>query len=365
MCGGGIAGCSVVWQAIRLGLDVGLIDAPRPDSSSRVAAGLVTPITGAKLALTWRWSEFFPAADHLYRWVESQCDAHFWEVHDAYRVFGSKEEADRFGARWRTHEGLLQQQRDGVRLQPVAPEAFAPIRAPHGGLVMGPAARLLTEPYVDATAAFLQSRGRYWPMQWDVEEDLLLGAETLSIPSLQLRCNTLFLCQGFDARANRWFSQLPLHPARGDILRLQSHLPLPAKVIHSDAWVVPLSTSEILLGATYDREHLNTDITNAVADHWRQTLLSRWQDMTGETMAKLDATSASKACVLQHRAAVRPASYDRHPLIGRHPQLPNLLCLNGLGSKGSLMAPLLASHLLDAALHRRPIDRDLDWRRRR
>ncbi|MFN7730318.1 MAG: NAD(P)/FAD-dependent oxidoreductase [Pirellula sp.] len=365
VCGGGIAGCSVVWQAARLGLDVGLIDVPRPDSSSRVAAGLVTPITGAKLALTWRWSEFYPVADQLYRWAESQCDSRFWDVHDAYRVFGSREEADRFATRWLTHEGMMQQQRDGVRLQPVAPGTMAPIRAPHGGLVMGPAARLLTESYLDATAAFLQSRGRYWPIAWDAESDLQLGAETISIPSLQLRCNSLFLCQGFDARANRWFSELPLHPARGDILRLQSQLLLPDKVIHADAWTVPLSSSEILLGATYDREHLNTDVSHAVAHRWRQTLLARWQEMTGETIEETDPTSASEACVLQHRAAVRPASYDRHPLIGRHPQHPNLLCLNGLGSKGSLMAPLLAAHLLDAALHHGTIDRQLDWQRRR
>jgi glycine/D-amino acid oxidase-like deaminating enzyme len=364
VCGGGIAGCSVVWQAIRLGLDVGLIDAPRPDSSSRVAAGLVTPITGAKLALTWRWSEFFPAADQLYRWAESQCDSKFWDAHDAYRVFGSREEADRFSSRWLTDEGRIQQQRDGVRLQPMVPQNFAPILAPHGGMVMGPAARLLTETYLDATAAFLQARARYWSMVWDADEDLQLGEQSLAIPSLQLRCTYLFLCQGFDARTNRWFSELPLHPARGDILRIRSQLRLPAQVIHADAWTVPLSPSEILLGATYDREHLHTNISDEVARRWQQTLLSRWQKMTGETIAANDTPSASKACVLAHRAAVRPASYDRHPLIGRHPQHPNLLCLNGLGSKGSLMAPLLAAQLLDAALHHGTIDRHLAWQRR-
>lgn len=355
----------MVWQAIRLGLDVGLIDASRPDSASRVAAGLVTPITGTKLALTWRWSEFFPAADQLYRWAESQCNMPFWDVHDAYRVFGSREEADRFAARWMTDAGRMQQQHDGVRLQPIAPQEFAPILAPHGGMVMGPAARLLTETYLDATADYLQSRGRYWPIAWDAEGDLQLGEQTIAIPSMQLRCNSLFLCQGFDARTNRWFSELPLHPARGDILRLRSQLRLPDKVLHADAWTVPLSPTEILLGATYDREHLNTDISNEVAQHWRQTLLSRWQEMTGERIATTDTNSESEACVLEHRAAVRPASYDRHPLIGRHPQHSNLLCLNGLGSKGSLMAPLLAAQLLDAAMHQGTIDRHLAWQRRR
>jgi succinate dehydrogenase/fumarate reductase flavoprotein subunit len=39
--GGGLAGCAMVWQAIRRGLSVALVDQLSPESSSRVAAGLV------------------------------------------------------------------------------------------------------------------------------------------------------------------------------------------------------------------------------------------------------------------------------------------------------------------------------------
>ncbi|MFM7974104.1 MAG: FAD-dependent oxidoreductase, partial [Pirellula sp.] len=51
--GGGLAGCAMVWQALRRGLNVALVDQLSPQSSSRVAAGLVTPITGNRLALSW------------------------------------------------------------------------------------------------------------------------------------------------------------------------------------------------------------------------------------------------------------------------------------------------------------------------
>ncbi|MFY7875920.1 MAG: FAD-dependent oxidoreductase, partial [Pirellula sp.] len=50
MVGGGLAGCAVAWQAHFRGLKVLLIDRQDPDSSSRVAAGLVTSITGTRAA---------------------------------------------------------------------------------------------------------------------------------------------------------------------------------------------------------------------------------------------------------------------------------------------------------------------------
>ena len=47
-----------------------MIDRLDAQSSSRVAAGLVTPVTGSRAAASWRWNEFYPAADLFYRHVE-------------------------------------------------------------------------------------------------------------------------------------------------------------------------------------------------------------------------------------------------------------------------------------------------------
>jgi glycine/D-amino acid oxidase-like deaminating enzyme len=80
--------------------------------------------------------------------------------------------------------------------------------------------------------------------------------------------------------------------------------------------------------------------------------------MTGESMEH------GETKILEHRIGVRPASYDRHPLIGSHPKHRNLLCLNGLGSKGSLMAPFLAERILEWILDGTPIESPLLWNRR-
>jgi glycine/D-amino acid oxidase-like deaminating enzyme len=61
---------------------------------------------------------------------------------------------------------------------------------------------------------------------------------------------------------------------------------------------------------------------------------------------------------------VRPATYDRHPLVGVHREFPRFMCLNGLGSKGSLMAPGLAALLLDCIEHDLPIEKALRYDRK-
>jgi glycine/D-amino acid oxidase-like deaminating enzyme len=63
--------------------------------------------------------------------------------------------------------------------------------------------------------------------------------------------------------------------------------------------------------------------------------------------------------VLDQQAAVRPGLRDFRPAIGLHPELP-LGYFNGLGSKGSLLAPRLAEQLTDRLIRGTPICHELD-----
>jgi glycine/D-amino acid oxidase-like deaminating enzyme len=60
--------------------------------------------------------------------------------------------------------------------------------------------------------------------------------------------------------------------------------------------------------------------------------------------------------VLDHRAAIRPTVKDRRPLLGRHPQFPQLALFNGLGTKGASLAPYWANHFADVLLSSAPLD---------
>lgn len=374
----------MAWQASRRGLEVAVIDNPAPSSSSRVAAGLVTPITGDRLALSWRWSEFYPVCHALYEHAQRSTATDFWHIAAAWRVFQSVPEQERFFHRWWSEEGQREMVASGIALEPMPSEQLQPFHAPWGGFSMLPAGRLDTQTYLDATAKHFQSEGRWFPLQLDCDTDLELTPNLVRVPKLRLQGRRMVLCQGIAARANSWFADLPLHPARGDILELSTDASIPA-VVHHEAWLVPVNTTNetnddarsrrILIGATYDRQCLDTSIDHAIARSFRNELLERWNGMLSEANPSVGIDDPSyreasmgrgrdKVNVLSHLAAVRPASYDRHPLIGQHPTEPSMYCLNGLGSKGSLMAPQLANLLLDCMLENKTIEPSLQWHRR-
>jgi glycine/D-amino acid oxidase-like deaminating enzyme len=354
--GGGLAGCALAWQCRARGLRALLIDQPRDDSASRVAAGLVTPITGSRFATSWRWQEFFPAADTLYRRVEQDTGHSFWSVAPAWRVFTSHEEADRYQRRW--VNSISPEDSTEIATEPLSDASLPPHLRGNGGFHMSPAGRLQVPVYLDATRSVLEQEGLLVSIDLDVERELQPLPTEVAIPSLGLTARWVVLCQGYRARSNPWFSSLPLHPARGDILRVRSQGLELDHVLHHHGWIVPEGEDRYLLGASYDRHALDTSSDHPAASHWRNALSRQWTEMTGEILHE------GTASVLEHRIAVRPASYDRHPLIGSHPQSHRVWCLNGLGSKGSLMAPWLASHLLDAMVENSPIDRALHWARR-
>lgn len=386
--GCGLAGAAIAWAAHRRGWSLTLVDRIDPQSSSHVAAGLVTPITGSRSAATWRWDSFFEFAATFYPEIESRTRSTFWYPQPAIRLFGSSEERDRALERWSQppteNESPLRPQ-----ISILSSEELDGFHAPFGGCRMEPAARLDTTTYLRGTREFFQEQGAFFATQLNMAEQLPILPRPgnhplqLELANQSITADAVVFCQGFDARSNEWFSSLPLHPARGDILTLtlardcevgenasetnrrrsvtvdDAELPSLARthVIHSDAWMVP-TDGKYLVGATYDRHHLNGQVEGVeYAMDNRRVLLERLSNT-------LPWIGTERWNLEQHRAAVRPASYDRHPLIGRHPWISNAYTLNGLGSKGSLMAPLLAHQLCDSIEIGEPIDPFLDWRRR-
>ena len=94
--GQGLAGSALAWKLHARGESVLLIDREDESSSSRIAAGLLTPITGQRLTRYPDWDRFFIAAVQFYRDIEQRTDAAFFSETPMVRIFASCEERDLF-----------------------------------------------------------------------------------------------------------------------------------------------------------------------------------------------------------------------------------------------------------------------------
>lgn len=351
--GCGLAGAAVAWQAIQRGWLTTVIDRAEPQTCSRVAAGLVTPITGGRAAASWQWNQFFPSAREFYQRIERTTGSQFWIEQPALRVFLSDEERELFLSRWCNKPDTD----TTPSAQLFVHDSLSILDMPFSAATMSPAARLITNSYLDATKEYLREQSSLFEFDLDCDRDIVFDQKP-RIRGIDRCFDAIILCQGYAARENRWFRDLPLHPARGDILKISAPSSFPTEhVIHHSAWIVPDRNRELLLGATYDRKTLDgiVDDRTAVLEA-KTTLVNRFRELLAPPFRR------SPIDVLEHRAAVRPASYDRHPLIGQHRTLGSLFCLNGLGSKGSLMSPLLADTILNAIVGQE-VPKEWDWNR--
>ena len=344
--GAGLAGSAVAWQAHWRGWSVAIIDRFDSHSSSRVAAGLVTPITGSRAAASWRWSEFYPAADRFYRQVERETGASFWRVEPALRVFRGNAERELFENKW--IEPGRAAEPDSIFAELFSEQESFGLRTPFGMCSFGPAARLDTISYLSKTMQYFEHRDSFHLCNVNCDSDIVIesssNAHPVKISELNMEGKRIVFCQGIAAKENRFFKDLPLHPARGDILVVQSRGVCCNRVIHHDAWAVSIGDQRFLVGATYDRVAMNESIetSDEKANGFRDELMRRWESLTPGTF------QGGEHVVLDQRWGIRPASYDRHPLIGSHDVHATAFCLNGLGSKGTLMAPRLAEMIIDA-----------------
>ena len=99
ICGHGLAGATLAWQLRWRGQRVVVVDEEECLTSSKIAAGIVTPITGKRINLSWRVSEFLPIARDFYARTAKTLYCSFWHDVSQVWIFKSTEEEDRWQAR--------------------------------------------------------------------------------------------------------------------------------------------------------------------------------------------------------------------------------------------------------------------------
>ena len=334
--GQGLAGSTLAWRLAERQIDAVVVDrggvdqAGRP-SSSRVAAGLVTPVTGKRMTLAPDWTAMRAAAETFYRNVEQRTGATLFQSQPALRLFASAAERQQFLQRYETGS-----YGEHARLAPDGDTEFAclpqSLLAQHGGFWMPTAARLDTRTYLSATRKWLASCDRYIQASIDSSQ-LEFCSNGVAIDELNITARQVVFCQGFTPHPPPWLVGLPLAPVKGELLAIESaELDWP-HVTHRGIWLAPDRASgphRYLVGATYDRTRRDAQPTAAGK-----------AELLGGLAELIDVPFT----VLDHFAAIRPATKDRMPLAALSPTQPRVGWLSGLGAKGALWAPWYADRL--------------------
>ena len=111
---------------------------------------------------------------------------------------------------------------------------------------------------------------------------------------------------------------------------------------------MPQGNDTYRVGATYVYNTLNDDVTQ----EGRDELEEKFQVLTNTNYSVID----------QH-AGIRPTTPDRRPIVGKHPKYEGLYLFNGLGTKGYMIAPLVAKEFVNQLLNGLPFNSEIDLSR--
>ncbi|MCP1727702.1 glycine/D-amino acid oxidase-like deaminating enzyme [Natronospira proteinivora] len=328
--GQGLAGSLLAWELIRRKRRVLVVDpppGPADPGASRVAGGIVSPLTGRRFTKPAELESLIGSAVDLYGEIEEAFRLIVYQECPIWRLLGDDLE-------W----AKLNKRREDPAYEPYIGEVQAAGAMGHGladpkGSVCLHGARLDLARLLDRLRQFFQDTARL--MEEPLDHNALELREGM-VHYRHIRARQVTFCEGFRVLGNPWFHWAPVRPSKGEILTIGIRRELPEGIINAGKWLIPLGEGRYRLGATYERDNRDPGPTEA----GRRTLLEAFSRLF------LDPPEVT---VLDHQAGVRPGKTDHYPVLGRHPDHPQLAIFNGLGSRGSLLAPhyarLLADHL--------------------
>ena len=340
LIGQGIAGSSLAYYLIQKGNRVLVVDREDLDSSSRVAAGLITPLTGRGINPAWRQAEYLPKAVRHYRHLENESGESFYHDQAVRRILLSSKEQ----VKW---QKKAQNQADWGEecdtSDDIVNSSFGAIKMKHG-------AWLDTKSYLRVIRGFLLSKSAY--RVDDFSEDELQLNES-GVLWRGIKAKKVIFCQGAYGLSggnsvSSWFANIPHRSAKGEILSLRIK-GFPSNIrYHANGWLAPRDGGVWKAGATYEWSQLDTKQTDAGELEVLQKIKSILPD-------------DSKVEVVGHEAGIRPIIRSSRPVIGLHHEFAQIGFFNGLGSKGALMAPATAEHFASYLSGECELDSELTW----
>lgn len=274
---------------------------------------------------TWWADKFFPGLDHFYSGLEKTLGGEFHYALPIYRPFISKEEQNDWMGRSSDEEFMPY-----INEVSTGTKNLKYIHDPFGGL------ELKNSGYVDLRSLLHMAKG-YFEDKGIIHNELFdYQAMKLSEKGVEYKnwtAENIIFCEGPGVSKNPYWKHLKFNPVKGDVVdidqTLESNL-----ILNRGVFMIPKNGFSTV-GSSYNHKDLT------------------WEPNENDIQSIMDRLSHifdGKFRILNKRAGVRPATFDRRPFIGFHPKFPNVGIFNGFGTKGVSLAPYFAKKFVEHIL---------------
>lgn len=319
--GQGLAGSVLALSLDMAGIPFCLLSDPEKPRASEKAAGLVNPVTGRRMALTWGYGFVFPAAvtfySRAYSLIYPGRSGSFLEPRRLLRALHQTEEMNFISAKSADlgYSNLLT-----IHSLPRNwPEIFSGMA---GWCEISGGFRLDVPAFLRAVRQYLSERGMYREGTFSPDK---LEKSGNGFVYEGISCGHVVSALGLGCP---WLKGR-LWPSKGQLFELEGLPDWGSDVLKTEHFFIPTGKGTVLAGSTYERGATHSEPDEAGQKAVLESLAPGWR---------------AGVRVRRAWAGFRPTTPDRRPILEE--VSPGIFTLNGLGSKGVSLAPWAASQVM-------------------
>ena len=290
-------------------------------NSSKVAGGMYNPIVLKRFNPVWDAKNQLEKAMPFYAALEELLGGKYDYKVDIHRLFTSIEEQNNWFA---TCDNPLL---SDYMIPKVVTENFNGLDAPFGYGKVTKTGWIDTRTLLSDYKKHLEKENLIVYDQFDYKE---INLDKDKVEYKNITASNVIFCEGFGLMKNPFFNTLPMEEAKGEMIVIHAPELEIDFVLKSSVFIMPLGDNLFKIGATFNW----TDKTSLPTEEARKELID-----------KLDKLISVPYKIVDHVAGIRPTVRDRRPLVGIHNKHPQLAILNGLGTRGVMIAPTVANEL--------------------
>jgi glycine/D-amino acid oxidase-like deaminating enzyme len=292
-------------------------------TSSNVAGGVYNPVILKRFTPVWQGAEQLAIALPFYRKLEKKFKAKYDFRFDTYRSFKSIEEQNNWFAA--SDKPLLAPFMDTK----IVHEKYNGVVSDFGFGKLKNTGRIDTKALLADYKKELQTNNQILFESFDYSSVVF---EEEEVVYKDIKAKKIIFCEGYGMHKNPFFKDLPMNEAKGELLTIHAPELDVDFLIKAAVFVLPIGDHHYKVGATFN---------------WKDKTLSPTEEGRKELVEKLETFISVPYRIVDQTAGIRPTVKDRRPLVGIHPKHKQLALLNGLGTRGVMIAPKVAKDLYE------------------
>lgn len=315
-----------------------MIDEPKPFTASKVASGIINPVTGRRLVKTWMIDELLPFLLKSYTQLGLELAIECIEQKGVIDFFPSPQMRLAFLNR-------LEEDGQYLSLQKDATDWSEYLRYDFGYGIIQPC--YLVD-VVKLIATFRKKLMQQEQLQEELFDISQLSVDSNKIIYKNITAERIIFCDGAAGAEHPYFKNLPFAPNKGEALIVEIKGLPRTHILKKGLNLVPWKEDLFWAGSSYEWQF----------EHDKPTEIFKQK-----TLEQLHAFLKIPFILVDHLAAIRPATLERRPFIGFHPVHAAVGIFNGMGTKGCSLAPYFAAQLAQHISKGVPLSAEVDIKR--